>query len=110
MKHLDLDPEDHCYTSLFNACSNCFDKRHGLRRAQTLLNVMNENGIKPNLFTVKAAMKAFAVCGDLPTAFALMDDAAGRLRIDAECVNHLLMACISDRTAGFRRGIQASHW
>ncbi|XP_005092873.1 pentatricopeptide repeat-containing protein 1, mitochondrial [Aplysia californica] len=106
MKQLGLDAEDHMYTSLFNACANCPSRAEGLRRAQNLLNYFQENDIKPNLFTVKSAMKAFALCGDFPRVFALMDDAAQRQRLDVQCFSPLLMACIADKRAGFRRAIQ----
>lgn len=106
MKQLGLDPVDHIYTSLFNACANAPADDDGLKRTEYLLNHLKEKGILPNLFTVKAAMKALAICGDFPRTFTLLDETSKRLQLDVECFNHLLMACISDNEAGFRRALQ----
>ncbi|CAL1541039.1 unnamed protein product [Lymnaea stagnalis] len=106
MKHLGLDPEDHIYTSLFNACANSPYPADGLRKAQDLLHYLQDEGIKPNLFTIKAAMKAFALCGDFPMAFTLMDRASTWARLDSDCFNHLLIACAADKQKGFLRALQ----
>ncbi|KAH9519985.1 hypothetical protein Btru_071413 [Bulinus truncatus] len=106
MKHLGLDPEDHIYTSLFNACANSPFPSEALRKAQDLLWSLQDHGIRPNLFTIKAAMKAFSLCGDFPMAFRLMDKASAWLKLDVECFNHLLMASISDKSNGFHRALQ----
>lgn len=106
MQNLGLDPVDHIYTGLFNACANSPSPSDGLRRAEDLLFYLQDRDIKPNLYTVKAAMKAVAICRDFPKAFLIMDEAAKRLRLDTECFNHLLIACISDKEKGFLRALQ----
>ncbi|KAK7002876.1 pentatricopeptide repeat-containing protein 1 mitochondrial [Biomphalaria glabrata] len=106
MKHLGLDPEDHIYTSLFNACANSPFPAEALRKAQDLLWSLQDRGITPNIFTIKAAMKAFSLCGDFTMAFRLMDKASKWLELDAECFNHLLIASISDKSKGFYRALQ----
>lgn len=108
MKQLGLDPVDRIYTSLFNACANSPSPAEALRSTEHLLNQMKEAQILPNLITVKAAMKALAVCGDFSRAFTLLDETSARLRLDSECFNHLLIACISDKKAGFRRALQVT--
>ncbi|CAG5117663.1 unnamed protein product [Candidula unifasciata] len=106
MRRLGLDPEDRIYTSLFNACANSPYPAEALLKAEHLLSYMKEKRVLPNLITVKAAMKALAICGDFSRAFTLLDETSTRLRLDGECFNHLLVACISDKEAGFRRALQ----
>jgi pentatricopeptide repeat domain-containing protein 1 len=49
---------------------------------------------------------AFGRCGDLPTAFTLVDEMAEKkVVISDETFNFLLQACITDKDAGFRHAI-----
>ena len=109
MKKFGLQPEDPTYTALFNACSNSPWRDDGLRRARQLRDQLAERHYEPNLTTYKAMVKAYGVCGDLQGAFALVDDVidAGH-RLDAELFSFLLMACISDREAGFKHAVEVS--
>ncbi|XP_041362980.1 pentatricopeptide repeat-containing protein 1, mitochondrial-like [Gigantopelta aegis] len=106
MKKMGLKPEETVYTSLFNACANSPWPQDGLSRAHKLYNLMTEQGVDPNLINYKAMIKAFGMCGDLRTAFSIMDQLCQRYRPDGESFSFLLMACISDKDAGFSHAIQ----
>jgi hypothetical protein len=54
----------------------------------------------------KAMVKAFAVCGDVQRAFAIVDELCQRFTPDPEMFSFLLMACISDTQAGLKHAIQ----
>ena len=52
-------------------------------------------------------LQAYAHCGDLRTAFALVDEAVDAgLRPDGPCYSFLLMACVSDSSAGLKHAIE----
>jgi len=52
-------------------------------------------------------IKAFGRCGDVVTAFGIVDEMIeAHLRIDNEVFSMLLQACISDKEAGLRHAIQ----
>lgn len=106
MKKMGVGPKPQTYTALFNACANSPWKEDGLARADNLYRLMLEKGIEPTLITGKAMVKAFAVCGDVRRAFALMDQLSQVYRLDAEAFSSLLMACVSDKEAGLRHAIQ----
>ena len=54
-------------------------------------------------------IKAFGRCGDIVTAFSIVDEMIdARLRIDNKVFSMLLQACISDKEAGLRHAIQVS--
>jgi pentatricopeptide repeat domain-containing protein 1 len=49
------------------------------------------------------SISAFGRCGDLSTAFTLVDEMAEKkVLISEETFNFLLQACITDKEAGFR--------
>jgi pentatricopeptide repeat domain-containing protein 1 len=49
---------------------------------------------------------AFGRCGDLSTAFTLVDEMAEKkVAISDETFNFLLQACITDKEAGFRHAL-----
>ena len=53
-------------------------------------------------------IKAFGRCGDLETAFSILDEMKdNRVPISAETFNHLFQGCISDKNSGFRHIIIA---
>ncbi|KAK3592342.1 hypothetical protein CHS0354_021676 [Potamilus streckersoni] len=106
MKQMGIQPSARVYTSLFNACSNSPWKEDGLSRAKQLRELMTEKDIEPSFITMKAMIKAFGMCGDLETAFIIMDEASKKYRLDQECFSYLIMACISDKEAGFHHTIQ----
>ncbi|GFS01012.1 pentatricopeptide repeat-containing protein 1, mitochondrial [Elysia marginata] len=106
MRNLGLDPKDQVYTALFNACANSPWTRESLKQAENLLSSLQNKGIELNLITLKAAAKAMAFCGNFPRAFTIMDEASTYMSLDAECFDHLLMACAADKQSGFCRALQ----
>ncbi|XP_052818580.1 pentatricopeptide repeat-containing protein 1, mitochondrial-like [Mya arenaria] len=93
------------YTSLFNACINSpWPEQDGLKHARQLRQAMLFSRYKPNYIIYQAMIQAFGRCGDLNTAFSLADEVA-QLKVDDNLLNCLLMACISDKTSGFRHAI-----
>ena len=67
-------------------------------------------GIEPNALNFWAMAKVYAKWGELSTAFSVIDEAA-RLghRIPEDAINQLLIACASDREAGFKHAIEVCH-
>lgn len=107
MKKFGLAPQDPTYTALFNACSNSPWPEDGLKRASGLHQLMVEKDHQPNLMTFNAMIKAYAKCGDLRTAFSVVEEAiAAGHRPDGYCYSSLLIACASDRQAGFKHAIE----
>ena len=55
-------------------------------------------------------IKAYGMLGELQTAFALLDEGLqqGDLQVSTRVFNHLLIACISDKDAGFKHAIEVS--
>ncbi len=109
MKKMGLESEDPTYTALFNACSNSPWKEDGLRRAEHLQRHLQEKDYTANSTTYKAMVKAFGMCGDLQTAFALVDEMHNHgYAVDDEVFSHLLIACISDKEAGLKHAIEVN--
>lgn len=106
MKKMGIKPKPQTYTALFNACANSPWRQDGLTRADNLYHLMQEQGVEPTVITGKAMIKAFAVCGDVRRAFALMDEMSSVHVLDAETFSFLLMACVSDKEAGLRHAFQ----
>ncbi|XP_046365012.2 pentatricopeptide repeat-containing protein 1, mitochondrial-like [Haliotis rufescens] len=102
MKKMGLQPVDLTYTSLFNACANSPWSEDGLSRADNLRHLMQGKDYEPNQITYQAMIKCYALQGDIQTAFRLMDELTATFRPTAETFSFLLMACISDRKAGFK--------
>lgn len=105
MKQMDLIPEPKVFTSLFNACAKSPIKNYGLKRANNLRSLMIEQGIEPNLITYQAMISAFGVCGDTEMAFSLIDEVLQKYQPNQNLLCSALMACISDKEAGFRHAI-----
>lgn len=106
MKQRGLGPKGGTYTALFNACANSPWKTDGLSRATHLRNLMLEKGHEANTTTYNAMIKAFGRCGDLKTAFEIVDDmVAKRLPTREDTFNFLLQASITDQEAGFRHAL-----
>lgn len=106
MKQRGLEPKAGTYTALFNACANSPWITDGLSRAQHLRELMIEKGHEANPTTYNAMIKAFGRCGDLKTAFELVDEmVAKRLPTFIDTFNFLLQASITDTNAGFRHAL-----
>lgn len=98
------------YTSLFNACANSPYKHEGLEKAIRLREIMAEKGYEPNGNNYHAMIKAFGRCGDMQTAFILVDEMIDKkLLVTTETFNFLLQACISDQELGFRHALLVWH-
>ncbi|KAG4067709.1 hypothetical protein HA402_005481 [Bradysia odoriphaga] len=110
MKQRGLKVTGGTYTSLFNACSTCPWPQDGLNKAIRLREIMLEKGYEPNASNYNAMIKAFGRCGDIKTAFLLVDEMKSKdLEIQVETFNFLLQACISDADYGFRHALIVWH-
>ncbi|CAB3260373.1 unnamed protein product [Arctia plantaginis] len=106
MKRRAVNVTGDTYTCLFNACANSPWPQDGLKNAKHLRALMIEKGIEPNLTNYNAMIKAFGWCGDLPTAFQIVDEMMQKkIQIRVHTFNHLLHACISDKNNGFRHAL-----
>ncbi|CAG5025236.1 unnamed protein product [Parnassius apollo] len=103
MKRRALTPTGDTYTCLFEACINSPWPADGLKNAKHLRDLMIEKGIEPNLTNYNVMIKAFGRCGDLKTAFKIVDEMISKkIKIRVHTFNHLLHACISDKENGLR--------
>lgn len=106
MKRRALQPTGDTYTCLFHACANSPWPIDGLKRAEHLRELMIEKGFEPNVTNYNAMIKAFGRCGDLPTAFKIVDEMISKkIKIRVHTLNHLLHACISDKQNGLRHAL-----
>lgn len=106
MKRRALLPTGDTYTCLFHACANSPWPVDGLKRAQHLKELMTEKGFEPNVTNYNAMIKAFGRCGDLPTAFKIVDEMlAKKIKVRVHTLNNLLHACISDKQNGLRHAL-----
>lgn len=106
MKRRGLMATGDTYTCLFHACANSPWALDGLKNAKHLRELMNEKGIEPNLTNYNAMIKAFGRCGDIATAFKIVDEMmAKKIKIRVHTFNHLLHACIADKEAGLRHAL-----
>lgn len=101
MKRRGLPVMGGTYTALFNACSNS-PWADGLSRAKHLRDIMIEKGHEPNNTTYNAMIKAFGRCGDLSTAFFLIDEMIAKgLPLTNDSITFALQGCATDKDAGF---------
>ncbi|XP_021208079.2 pentatricopeptide repeat-containing protein 1, mitochondrial [Bombyx mori] len=106
MKARGLKPTGDTYTCLFHACSKSPWASDGLKNAKHLREHMILKGIEPNLTNYNAMIKAFGCCGDLVTAFRIVDEmVTKKIKIRVHTFNHLLQACISDKNNGLRHAL-----
>lgn len=106
MKKRGLQPTGGTYTALFNACSNSPWVEDGLSRAKKLRLLMYEKSFQPNNTTYNAMIKAFGHCGDIKTAFSIVDEMTRNdVPIKTENINFLLHSCISNKEAGFLQAL-----
>jgi len=91
---------------LFSACTNCHDRRFGLHKATTLLNELREKHVPITKVLYNSMIQAFGRCGDLSTAFNLVDEMKqSKNRLTVETYSFLLQGCISDKENGFRHAL-----
>ncbi|KAK4320608.1 hypothetical protein Pmani_008544 [Petrolisthes manimaculis] len=107
LKKRGLKVQDVVYTGLFNACANSpWLSTDGLQRATHLRSQLIEKGYPVNKTSSHAMIKAFGRCGDIKTAFQIVDDMLSQgLLVTTETLNFLLQACITDTISGFRHAI-----
>lgn len=90
------------YTSLFNACANSPWPEDGLSRAKQLRDLMALKLYEPNLTNYNAMIKAFGRCGDITTAFSIVDEICSKkIDIRVHTMNFLLQSCVTDKTTGY---------
>lgn len=107
MRDRAMDPTPAVLTGLFNACAEAPFRELGLEKAQLLYDRIQLKGWLPSNITYHAMIKAFGRCGDIEMAFKIMDEmAAQKHAITTETFAFLLMACISDKQAGFTLGLK----
>jgi len=94
------------FADLFNCCALGPDPRLGLEKARALRKRLREDNFTPNKVVYHTMIKAFGRCGDLETAFELVDEmrAAGH-QPDSQSMCHMLQGCISDQSCGFRHAL-----
>lgn len=110
MKQRNLKITGGTYTALFNACANSPWPTDGLNKANHLRDVMLEKGYEPNASNYNAMIKAYGRCGDIKTAFQLVDVMQDKnLEIRVDSFNFLLQACASDAEFGFRHALIVWH-
>ncbi len=108
MKKFQIKPKASTYTSLFNACANSPWKEDGLQRAMNLRQlILEQDATVLNIASYNSMIKAFAMCGDLVTAFAVVDEViAADIKPDYSTFSALLMATVGDKSTGFRLAIE----
>lgn len=111
MKKRGLPVTGPTYVGLFNSIAN--DTVHpkiGLELAQNLRKQMLQIGYKANELVYNSMIKAFGRCGDIETAFILVDEMKeNKLSLKVDTMNHLLQACCSDKEYGFRHALLVWH-
>lgn len=106
MKRRALKPTGDTYTCLFEACANSPWPVDGLKNAKHLRELMIEKGIDPNITNYNAMIKAFGRCGDIATAFQIVDEMMSKkIKVRVHTLNHLFHACISDKQNGLRHAL-----
>lgn len=106
MKQRDLKTTGATYTALFTACAKSPYLDDGLQRARHLREVILEKGYILNTTNYNAMIMAFGRCGDLETAFELVDEMKEKkMQIDLRSFNFLLQAAATDRELGFRHAL-----
>uniref|UniRef100_A0A2R5LI41 Putative pentatricopeptide repeat protein n=1 Tax=Ornithodoros turicata TaxID=34597 RepID=A0A2R5LI41_9ACAR len=107
MRDRDMKMTPGTLTGLFNACAEGPFKEYSLEKAHNLYERMEFKGWTPSNITYHAMIKAFGKCGDIQTAFRVVDKMQSEKHaVTADTFAFLLMACISDREAGFALGLK----
>lgn len=111
MKQRNLKVSNPIYGGLFNSCANGPYQRDSLEQANNLRKFMFQKGVEPTEVTLSIMIKAFGRCGDIKTAFELVDEMKENkdMNITLHTMNHLLQACIEDKEHGFRHALLVWH-
>lgn len=110
MKKRGLEVHGPVYAALFNACAKTIHPTAGLTLAKNLRKILFQNGHQMNEIIYNAMIKAFGRCGDIDTAFQLVDEMKVKnLNLKIDTMNHLLQVCCSDKEYGFRHALYVWH-
>lgn len=110
MKKRGLQVNGPVYAALFNACAKTIHPNEGLKLATNLRKILIQNGHQMNEIIYNAMIKAFGRCGDITTAFQLVDEMKEqKLGLKIDTMNHLLQVCCSDKEYGFRHALHVWH-
>ncbi|XP_045123066.1 pentatricopeptide repeat-containing protein 1, mitochondrial-like isoform X3 [Portunus trituberculatus] len=103
MKKHGLKVEPVAYTGLFLACAHSpWPTTDGLQRATHLRSYLLEKNFQFNQIICHAMIKAFGWCGDMGTAFQVVDEMIqDGIMVTTETMSFLLQACITNKEAGF---------
>ncbi|GFR14731.1 pentatricopeptide repeat-containing protein 1, mitochondrial [Trichonephila clavata] len=100
-------PTSATLTGLFNSCAESPFPDHGLAKAKFLKEKIKSKNWQLNQITYHSMIKAFGKCGDIQTAFEIVDEMAkAEIKIDASTYCFLLMSCIANKEAGFTHAIE----
>lgn len=110
LKKKGLKVSNPIYAALFNACANTLHPTIGLELAKNLRKIMIQNEFCANEIIYNSMIKAFGRCGDIETAFTLVDEMKEKkLQMKIDTMNNLLQACCSDKAYGFRHALIVWH-
>lgn len=110
MKKRGLKVTGPTYTALFNAVAKTIHPNDGLKLAENLRQILIKNGFPMNEKIYNTMIKAFGRCGDIDTAFRLVDEMKEKkLQLNIDTMNHLLQVCCSDKEFGFRHALLVWH-
>lgn len=110
MKKRDLKVTGPTYAALFNSIANTIQPTESLTLAQNLRKALIQNAYPMNEKIYNTMIKAFGRCGDIDTAFQLVDEMKEkRLQLKIDTMNHLLQVCCSDKQYGFRHALLVWH-
>jgi len=94
------------YADLFVSCSNSKDKTLALNNATHLRKKLALDHFIPNQILYHTMIQAFGRCGDLETAFELIDEMRqNKVTVTSETFSFLLQGCVSDQQSGFRHAL-----
>ena len=94
------------YADLFESCVLSSNTKLGLENATWLRKKLAEDHFIPSFVLYHTMIKAFGRCGDLETAFELVDEMfSNGHRPTTETMAHLLQGCLSDKSNGFRHAL-----
>ncbi|KFM62481.1 Pentatricopeptide repeat-containing protein 1, partial [Stegodyphus mimosarum] len=102
-----LKPTPATLTGLFNSCAQSPFPEYGLHKARLLKEKIEMKNWELNQITYHSMIKAFGKCGDIQTAFQIVDEMVkADIKIDAVTYNFLLMSCIANKEAGFTYAVE----
>ncbi|XP_054716326.1 pentatricopeptide repeat-containing protein 1, mitochondrial-like [Uloborus diversus] len=102
-----MQPTPATLTGLFNSCAECPFPEYGLEKAKLLKEKIEAKNWHLTQITYHSMIKAFGKCGDIQTAFQIVDEMTkADIKIDAVTYSFLLMSCIANKEAGFTHAVE----